>query len=857
MAILFILPALLTSQSTYDTYTGFTVPEIVILPDSEIHPSLWFKASDLNYFRNLRNTDAYANTIWRRIKSTIDSYKNKTPTLTNPADRSIMAKVLAFAWLMDGDTVARDKAIEALMTAYDNVPRTANRSDFEGDYDEIYRASWLQNFCSAYDWMQPYLTKEQDSVIRRKIIEEVVLLKDNMISGAKYAPRPHNHRYKPACAIGTASLTFSSDPRAGEWLRFAIQQMNTVTKYMFSFDGIYREGPHYFLYSAVNFIPFLWHYKNVSGVDLFGYYKPAFEWVVKIRNSRGWMPNIEDSYIKPFPTHMVAKAYLGERTDLHTSEPLGKILQWNWFNTSLFTTKYTGATNDLIWDIYEYLTYDPSIPMVKPNVNPTILLTSGQVVFRNTWNFNDFSAKYLLFHGVAEADNHNHPDHLSYVIEANLSLSATDAGYGKEGYSDPKRTWYISSEAHNTVTVNGLAPVDWMPNVGPSDLHFITLSNFDFAEKAAKTITQNGVIRRGIAFPDKKYWIVYDIGYSDTPVDYKLYVHSRGTLNDSTNKFVWTTKTDAYGFSSKLYVAIFPDTLNFSIKNGWTSIFKDEEEQSYVEAYARSDTFLAAHLLIPLSLSDSPPEIRKIIQNQKMLVFKIFQGDQSEVVWIQKNNEKVNYSPEFSTDALFMWSKIIDGKLSNFFFNEGKSFGYLGQNIITANLPLTLFADFTERNVYKLYIDSIKSNCELYFTSIGDTIKAVKLNGSPVPFEALCCKTIKLNLSTGGLIELITDTLLVTTGKQSEKGGEIIIKGIYPNPFNNTAVIDFYLPETRYVKIEIYNSIGQKVGVVVDDELMPGEHRYIINGSNLSSGVYFYRFSSGKFYQTGSIILLK
>jgi hypothetical protein len=861
MLFLLLLSEHLITQSIYETYSGFTVPEVIVLPSSEVHPSLWFRESDLEYIRNLRNKDTYANNVWKRISSTINNYKSKSVALTGPGERSIMAKVLAFAWIIDGDTLAKRKAIEALMMAYDNVPRTSNPLDFEGEYDEIYRASWLQNFCAAYDWIQPQLTSEQDSVIRRKLIEEVILLKDNMVSGARYAPRPHNHRFKPACAIGTAALTFSSDPRAEGWLRFAIQQMNTVTKYMFSFDGIYREGPHYFLYSAVNFIPFLWHYKNVSGVDFFTYYKPAFEWCVNIRNSRGWMPNIEDSYIKPFPTHMVAKAYMSERTNLHSTKPLGEILQWNWFNTNLFTTKYTGATSDLIWDIYEYLTYDPSIPQAQPDCNPTLLLESGQVVFRNTWSPNDFSARYLLFHGVAEADNHNHPDHLSYVVEANLSLTAIDAGYGKEGFSDPKRSWYTSSEAHNVVTINGLAPIDWGPNIGPRDLHFVTLPDFDFAEKMAKTIAPGGLIRRGIAFPDKKYWIVYDVAYSNTKVDYKLFVHSRGTLSrKSDNEFLWITPTDIYGFSSKLYVPIFPDTLNFSIKSAWLSIFKDEETQSYIEAYAQSDTFISVHLLIPLSINDSFPEIRKLVQNGEILAFKILQGNQSETICVQKNNSKIGYLPEFFTNALFMWTKIYNGELVKFFFNEGNNFGYMGYEIITASVPLTIFGDFTDKKRYKLYIDTVKNACDFYFTSPDDSIIAVRMDGVFIPFETLCCKTIKLTLSKGwkGTLEMISDPSLINNviDNKNSEGGEISIN-IYPNPFNNLAVMEFYLSESKHVKVEIYNLIGQLVKTVVNDELAAGRHRYVIKGEDLPSGIYFYRFYSEGFRQTGKVILLK
>ena len=138
------------------------------------------------------------------------------------------------------------------------------------------------------------------------------------------------------------------------------------------------------MYNAVNFIPFLWHYKNVSGVNLFEEYKPAFEWPIKIRTGRGWIPNMEDSYIKPAPTHMVAAAYHGSPTDLNPDADFAALCQWNYENTRLFNEDYTGATVDVTWEIDEYILFDDA--SVCPSaVSPTQFLQTGQIVFRNQW----------------------------------------------------------------------------------------------------------------------------------------------------------------------------------------------------------------------------------------------------------------------------------------------------------------------------------------------------------------------------------------------------------------------------------------------------------------------------------------
>ena len=385
----------------YDTYSGFTVPTNPVLPAVETHPSLWFKQSEVAALKSKKDNDSYALKIWSAIQSDITKYSTKTPASQSINERPRMAKILAFGWQMNGDTAVRNKAIETLMLAYDNVPRTETTADFSGDYDEIYRATWLQNYCDAYDWLFNSLTPAQNSAIRNKLIRETQILRNNMIAGAKYATRPHNHKSKPAWGIITAALTLSSESGAADWLQFGLSMANTVTKYQFSSDGIYREGSHYFIYSLVNFLPYLWNYKNVSGVDHFQYYKPCFEMPVLQRNSKGWIPNIEDSYVKPVPTHMAAKAFVNTPTKLHSKEPLAKILQWNWFNTNFFTVDYTGATNDVVWNINEYITYDPSILQAAPDIKTNIKTDCGAVIFRDNDSYSKPNTKYLYFNGVS------------------------------------------------------------------------------------------------------------------------------------------------------------------------------------------------------------------------------------------------------------------------------------------------------------------------------------------------------------------------------------------------------------------------------------------------------------------------
>ncbi|MDT3697739.1 MAG: T9SS type A sorting domain-containing protein [Ignavibacterium sp.] len=79
----------------------------------------------------------------------------------------------------------------------------------------------------------------------------------------------------------------------------------------------------------------------------------------------------------------------------------------------------------------------------------------------------------------------------------------------------------------------------------------------------------------------------------------------------------------------------------------------------------------------------------------------------------------------------------------------------------------------------------------------------------------------------------------------------------YPNPFNPSTTIRFELPEEANVTLKIFNIIGEEVSTLVDTELKAGQHEYQFNANNLASGIYFYSISTGSFYQTKKMVLVR
>ncbi len=99
-------------------------------------------------------------------------------------------------------------------------------------------------------------------------------------------------------------------------------------------------------------------------------------------------------------------------------------------------------------------------------------------------------------------------------------------------------------------------------------------------------------------------------------------------------------------------------------------------------------------------------------------------------------------------------------------------------------------------------------------------------------------------------------------GDRSVKVHQYYLAQNYPNPFNPATQIEFGLPVENFIKLDIYNLLGQQIKNLVRGTMPPGRHKIKWNGLNddgqpVPAGVYIYRLKSSKFTQTRRLMLIK
>ena len=111
---------------------------------------------------------------------------------------------------------------------------------------------------------------------------------------------------------------------------------------------------------------------------------------------------------------------------------------------------------------------------------------------------------------------------------------------------------------------------------------------------------------------------------------------------------------------------------------------------------------------------------------------------------------------------------------------------------------------------------------------------------------------------------------MLETMKQNEEKPEAVVKSTVvaraagyrlhdamPNPANGSVTVNFTLPQAGQATLELYDANGTAVKKMADGDHTAGDHSVTFDTSDLSSGTYFYRLTSGNFVQSKALQVVK
>lgn len=111
-------------------------------------------------------------------------------------------------------------------------------------------------------------------------------------------------------------------------------------------------------------------------------------------------------------------------------------------------------------------------------------------------------------------------------------------------------------------------------------------------------------------------------------------------------------------------------------------------------------------------------------------------------------------------------------------------------------------------------------------------------------------------LGIGSLASLANANFVLSVPENNTLPNSVKINN-FPNPFNSSTIIEYQLPQSDYISLNVFNSLGQKITNIFNGFKDAGNYKIHFNGSNLSSGVYFVTFKTNNSIFSHKILLLK
>lgn len=163
----------------------------------------------------------------------------------------------------------------------------------------------------------------------------------------------------------------------------------------------------------------------------------------------------------------------------------------------------------------------------------------------------------------------------------------------------------------------------------------------------------------------------------------------------------------------------------------------------------------------------------------------------------------------------------------------------------------------SQNGLYKYHAASGTLKATYLFTLTGASVgiaggaEVVALPGTPPMLVLLC------NYQNFALVGYKMKDILTALEQNNEAVRDFKLNQNYPNPFNPNTNISFVLTKAGVISLDVYDAKGQYVKSIFNGYTNAGDHEYVFDASNLSSGVYFYTITVGDYKATKKMLLVK
>ncbi|OGU66557.1 MAG: hypothetical protein A2499_17080 [Stygiobacter sp. RIFOXYC12_FULL_38_8] len=166
---------------------------------------------------------------------------------------------------------------------------------------------------------------------------------------------------------------------------------------------------------------------------------------------------------------------------------------------------------------------------------------------------------------------------------------------------------------------------------------------------------------------------------------------------------------------------------------------------------------------------------------------------------------------------------------------------------------IKLFSHSSSSNLYALTPDSL-------FVSKTDGKSWYNRNNSQI-----FSNNLDFTVDKDGIVYVISSNkiykskndLTIVEKDNIHLSNEYILLQNYPNPFNPQTTIEYSIAKAGNVKILLYDMLGKELRVLADEFKNVGHHKIVFDGSNYSSGIYFYKIQTSNYSQTKKLSLIK